>query len=345
MQFDFVDATRESILIKTALCGPPGAGKTRSALGIATHLARILDLGDIYLIDSENRSSSKYAYDPKSGTGFKFKALYLPKDDYSPQTYMRAIEAAEKRGARIIIIDSLSHAWNGVKGILEQVDSLTEASRSKNAFSEGWKKATPIQRRFIQTILDSPAHILATMRSDPDWIVQENDRGKKEPTMVGLSPQQRKDIAFEFDIVLNLNRDHNAVVDKTRCEALNENGAVWRLPGENVARVLADWIGTSDPRAVELESALGAAIAEAVTAGLVAAETKNPEAYKQAKQKLSAWCEAHGVPAHRRDAALAQFRDRVAAVTTSKAGAAPANGAPAQSSDEERMRAIDEGRA
>lgn len=244
--FDFDDATRENILIKMALTGPPGGGKTRSALGIATYLSEYLDLGEVYLIDSENRSSAKYAYDPRTGKGFKFKSLHLPTNDYSPQCYMRAIEVAEKRGARILIIDSLSHAWNGVKGILEQVNDLTDASRSKNAFSEGWRKATPLQRQFIQAMLGSPAHIIATMRSDPEWVVQEDERGKKSPTMIGLSPQQRKDISFEFDLCIDLKIDHTGVVSKSRCEELNENNGVYKLPGENVARILAEWVRSSD---------------------------------------------------------------------------------------------------
>lgn len=244
--FDFDDATRENILIKMALTGPPGGGKTRSALGIATHLAEYLDLGDVYLIDSENRSSAKYAFDPRTGKGFKFKSLHLPTNDYSPQCYMRAIKLAEERGARILIIDSLSHAWNGVKGILEQVNDLTDASRSKNAFSEGWRKATPLQRQFIQAMLGSPAHIIATMRSDPEWVVQEDERGKKSPTMIGLSPQQRKDISFEFDLCIDLKIDHTGVVSKSRCEELNENNGVYKLPGENVARILAEWVRSSD---------------------------------------------------------------------------------------------------
>lgn len=244
--FDFDDATRENILIKMALTGPPGGGKTRSALGIATYLAEYLDLGDVYLIDSENRSSAKYAFDPRTGKGFKFKSLHLPTNDYSPQCYMRAIKVAEDRGARILIIDSLSHAWNGVKGILEQVNDLTDASRSKNAFSEGWRKATPLQRQFIQAMLGSPAHIIATMRSDPEWVVQEDERGKKSPTMIGLSPQQRKDISFEFDLCIDLKIDHTGVVSKSRCEELNENNGVYKLPGENVARILAEWVRSSD---------------------------------------------------------------------------------------------------
>ena len=242
----FNDASRDNILIKMALTGPPGSGKSRSSLEIASYLSKALDLGPVFALDSENGSLSKYAFNRRSGRGFHFKVKNLPSNDYSPQTYMRLMKEAEEAGARILIIDSLSHAWNGVKGILEQVNQITEASRSKNAFSEGWNKMTPVQRRFVQTILDCPMHVIVTMRADPEWVVQEDERGKKAPVMLGLSPQQRKDISFEFDMVIDIKQDHTGVVSKTRCDELNDNNGVYKFPGENVGRILAEWVSMSD---------------------------------------------------------------------------------------------------
>ena len=350
--FDFEDATREKILLKMAISGPPGSGKSLSAIKIASYLSKALDLGELYVIDSENRSSLKYAYNQRTGKGYNFKALHLPKDNYSPDTYMRALDVAEKRGAKILIIDSISHAWNGVKGILEMIDDLTDASRSKNAFSEGWKKATPLQRRFIQAILAHPAHIIATMRADPDWVVQENDRGKKEPTMIGLAPQQRKDISYEFDIAMTIDRDHTARVEKGRCEELNEAGAKWPMPGENVGRILEEWIRTSDVMTPEKEKDLAAALDVAVRDGVEAAKQQNQEGYKAVRGSLRLRCEGLGIPAARRDQALKDFLTRVTAARK-PVQAAPANDAlPVKSlaerrpnNDEEALRAIYEGRA
>lgn len=250
--FDFQDANRENILIKMELDGPPGSGKSYTALKVACMIAEALNLGDVYLIDSENESSKKYVYNPRTGKGWKFKALYMPKNDYSPQRYMEAIHLAEKRGARIIVVDSISHAWAGVNGILEQVDQFTETAARKrdakygNSFADGWRKATPIQNEFVQTILASPAHIICTMRADPEWVMPE---GKKSPEMVGLSPKQRKDIAFEFDIAVSMD-NARAKVWKTRCEELREHKmGIFEKPGREFVDILLNWIATNDDAA------------------------------------------------------------------------------------------------
>ncbi|MFT3768012.1 MAG: hypothetical protein QM820_21390 [Minicystis sp.] len=94
---------------------------------------------------------------------------------------------------------------------------------------------------------------------------------------------------------------------------------------------------------------------QAVAQGILAAEEKSAERYKEAKRKLLAWCDQSGVAAPRREVALAQFKERVALVAGPKAPSAPgvvSCGVPANntflnslSSDEDRLRAIDQGRA
>lgn len=333
----FEDATREGILIKAAFTGAPGSGKTWTSIALASYLAKNLDLGPVYLIDSENRSSKKYVYNPKTGEGWKFRASYMPEDDYSPQTYMARIRAAEEAGAKIIIIDSLSHAWAGPRGILEQVDDMTSKAaegRGKsygNSFSDGWRKATPLQNEFIQTILKSPAHIIATMRSDPEWVLDG-----KTPVKVGMAPKQRKDITFEFDVVLDFDQENTVRVDKTRCSQLKtKSGGVFRAPNvDKIGAILADWVRTSDdaPEGEHTLRTLDEAMALAVTEGLAAAAIKDAPAYERAKEKLKAWCLAHNKSKEQFEAAMATLKSRVAA------GAKPLT-------DAEHARRIDEGKA
>lgn len=322
----FEEATREGILIKAALTGAPGSGKTWTSLALASYLAKELDLGPVYLIDSENRSSKKYVYNPKTGEGYKFRASYLPEDDYSPQTYMERIHAAENAGAKIIIIDSLSHAWAGPRGILEQVDEMTARAaegRGKqygNSFSDGWRKATPLQNEFIQTILKSPAHILATMRSDPEWVLDGNT-----PKKVGMAPKQRKDITFEFDVVLDFDHDNTCRVDKTRCSALGARNGVFKKPNvEKIGAILADWVRASDdapapPHGVRtLEDAISLAAAE----GTAAKAAGDDAAKKAAMAKLEAWCANNGVTKARYEEARTQVIERVKSNANAPAGQA-----------------------
>jgi hypothetical protein len=351
--FHASEATRESILLRAGICGPTGSGKTKTGLIIGTRMVERLGLGPLYVIDSENKSSLRYAYSPRSKQGFRFKHVPMPEDDYSPAAYMAAMDYCESQGAGVILIDSLSHAWNGINGVLEQVDAVTAQSRSKNAFSEGWKTMTPVHNRLIQRMLGSSAHVIFTLRAKTDWVIQENERGKREPQKVGLAPVQREGVDYEPDLFFDMTVPDNVlIVSKSRCDRLTP-GEVVRRPGVEFADVIIEWIEDSEPP--KSARTLGEAVTLAVTEGVVAAEEKSAEKYKEAKRKLLAWCEDAGVSAARREVALAQFKERVAAIAGPKAPSAPgvvSCGVPANNtylngglSDEDRLRAIDQGRA
>jgi hypothetical protein len=99
---------------------------------------------------------------------------------------MAALQYCEDQGARIVIIDSLSHAWNGSNGVIEQADRLTKASRSKNSLSEGWRQMTPVQNKLIQRILRSPAHVLLTLRAKVEWVLAGQRPREEDPSQGGL---------------------------------------------------------------------------------------------------------------------------------------------------------------
>src|SRR6185369_16167680 len=82
--FHAVDATRESLLLRAALCGPTGSGKTKTGLILGTRMVERLGTGPLYVIDSESKSALRYAYSPRSKQGYKFKHVAMPEDDYGP---------------------------------------------------------------------------------------------------------------------------------------------------------------------------------------------------------------------------------------------------------------------
>jgi hypothetical protein len=262
------------------------------------------------------------------------------------------MDYCESQGAGVILIDSLSHAWNGINGVLEQVDQVTERSRTKNSFSEGWKTMTPVHNRLIQRILGSSAHVIFTLRAKTDWVIQENERGKREPQKVGLAAVQREGVDYEPDLYFDMTvPDNNLIVSKSRCDRLTP-GEVVRRPGVEFADVIIEWIEDSEPP--KAARTLGEAVNQAVAEGILAAEERSAERYKEAKRKLLAWCDVNGVNAARREVSLGQFKDRVAAVAGPKAPGSPgvvSCGVPANvnflgaMSDEDRLRAIDQGRA
>ena len=341
--FQATEATRESILLRMSLTGPTGSGKTKTAMIVASRMVERLGTGPLFVIDSENRSALRYAYSPRSKSGHRFKHVPMPEDDYSPQAYMAALDYCEAQGAGVILMDSISHAWNGINGVLELVDQAADNSRSKNKFSEGWSKMTPLQNRFIQRIIGSSTHVLFTMRAKVEWIVQENDRGKKEPMKVGLAPVQREGVDYEPDIGVDLTAPDNVlVVSKSRCDRLVP-GEVFKKPGVAFADTIIDWL--QDAESPTEARSLGEAISIAVAEGIVAAEAKSPERYMQAKQKLLAWCKHSGVSESRVEVAMAQLKERVAAATAQARGMTATAPAEPPLTDAEHARRIDEGKA
>lgn len=230
-EFVFVEATKEQARLRLALTGPPGSGKTYTALNIAKHFP-----GPVAVIDTEHGSASKYAH------LFKFKTLRLT--DFSPEKYVAAIRAAEAAGFKTLIIDSLSHAWAGKNGALEQVDRLGAASRG-GKFQGGWGKVTPMQNAMIEAIVGSSMHVIATMRTKMAYDIQQAGDGKTKPVKLGLAPVQREGVEYEFDVVIDMTQDNAGVVTKTRCPELNEG--VFPKPGRDVADTLLKWLTDGSP--------------------------------------------------------------------------------------------------
>ena len=237
MAFTFQKATKKQARARVALIGPSGSGKTYSALKIACAMS-----DKVALIDTEHGSASKYAGE------FDFDVLNL--DSFSPTTYVEAIEAAEDAGYKCIVIDSLSHAWSGKDGALEQVD---QASSRGNKFT-AWRDVTPQHNRLIDAIVGSRCHIFATMRSKTEYIVEDDGKGKKVPRKVGMAPIQRDGMEYEFDVVGDLDENHVLKVTKTRCKDLD--GKYITKPGKDLADALTDWLSDGEPVA-EKESLIG----------------------------------------------------------------------------------------
>lgn len=227
----FVKAEKSQSRLRMALIAPSGAGKTYTALKVATELAG--PDGRVAFIDSERGSASKYADE------FSFDVLNL--DSFSPETYTNAIKAAGAAGYSVLVVDSLTHAWSGKDGALEQVDKAAARARTGNSFT-AWREVTPMHNALIDAMLSSPCHVIGTLRTKTEYVLEENEKGKKVPRKVGMAPIQRDGMEYEFDVVCDMDIDHKLIVSKTRCKALDR--AVIDRPGKELADTLKAWLGT-----------------------------------------------------------------------------------------------------
>lgn len=227
--FEFTKATKIKSKARIALIGPSGSGKTYTALKIANGLG-----GNIAVIDTEHGSASKYA------SNFEFSTLEL--DQFSPELYIQAIRAAEKAGFDVLIIDSLSHEWNGKGGALEMVDNVTKRIKSHNSFM-AWGEVTPLHNQLIDTIVGCNCHVIATMRSKTEYVI-ETVNGKNVPRKIGMAAVQRDGMEYEYDIVGDLDHDHNLIITKTRFVEID--GQVISKPDEALGETIKAWLTDGD---------------------------------------------------------------------------------------------------
>jgi len=196
------NAERKQAKIKMGLQAPSGAGKTYSALLLAYGL--INDWSKIAVIDTENHSADLYAH----LGNYQVLAFEQP---FSPERYIQAIEVCEKAGMEVIILDSISHEWEGVGGILD-----IHGAMMGNSFTN-WAKVTPRHNAFVQKLLQSSSHIIATIRSKQDYVLSEKN-GKMVPEKIGLKGVTREGLDYEFTIVLELDLKHQATATKDRTQ-------------------------------------------------------------------------------------------------------------------------------
>ena len=190
-------SSKKQAKIKLAIQGCAGSGKTYSSLLLASGLTS--DWSKIAVIDSENNSADLYAH-----LG-NYNVLSL-QEQYSPENYIKAVEICEKAGMEVIIIDSMSQCW----------DYLLDchSSMQGNSFTN-WGKITPRMNAFTQKILQSKCHIISTLRTKQDYVLNEKN-GKLVPEKVGLKAVMRDGIDYEFTIVFDIDIKHYASASKDR---------------------------------------------------------------------------------------------------------------------------------
>jgi hypothetical protein len=194
-------ASRKQVKLRLGLSGASGFGKTYSALLLAYGMTN--DWNKIAVIDTENESASLYADLGEYNT----IPLSAP---FSPEKYIEAIKACESAGMEAIIIDSITHEWNGKGGCLDIQNEL-------GGRYQDWAKVTPRHQAFIDTILQSKCHVITTVRRKQDYEMTKDDKGKVQVQKAGTKEETRE--GFEYELTVNfefLNDKHLVKASKDR---------------------------------------------------------------------------------------------------------------------------------
>jgi hypothetical protein len=255
----FQEAERARLYLRCALFGPSGSGKTMTALRMAKGIADKMGCR-FAVIDTEAGSASKYA------DRYRFVV-----DNLSNKTvdgYIGSMREAYLAGYKVLVIDSLSHAW---RELTEEVDRIASKSATHNSF-QAWGRVSPKQKAFVEAILNFPGHIIATMRSKTEWRIGEGRDGRMSPEKVGLAPEQGKGIEYEFDMLVELNQRHQGIVTKDRTGKFQD--AEIDKPGEDFGVALHDWLSEGTAEAPKADETAAASAKTAVKPRKQSAKTK-----------------------------------------------------------------------
>lgn len=191
MSFTFSEARRSNTHVMVALAGASGTGKTFSAMELATGLS---DPGQpFFVIDTEARRALHYAD--------QFNFLHGELDPpFTPQRYREAIDAAIRAGAKVIVIDSMSHEYDGEGGIMD----MAENSGAKGPGA--WKFPKAEHKKMMNHLLQARCHLIFCLRAEEKLdLTQKDGKGKVIVQSAGWQPICEKRFMYEMTTSVTLN--------------------------------------------------------------------------------------------------------------------------------------------
>jgi len=224
-------ATRQKAKIRLGLSAVSGGGKTYSALLIAYGMTN--DWGKIAIIDTENGSADLYAHLGDYNV--------IPMVKFSPEDYIAAIKECEAAGIEVIIVDSITHEWEWC---------LQEQERLGGRYQD-WAKITPRHNAFVKAMINSPAHLITTVRRKQDYDITKDSAGKIKVEKAGLKEVTRDGWEYELTVNLELDVRHYATAGKDRTGMFMDKPAF--IPTIETGRAIMEWCNSG---------------AEAITPGL-----------------------------------------------------------------------------
>jgi len=231
------DAVQANLKARIGLIAPAKGGKTFTMLTFLFGMKALGMASKIGVIDTEHRSASKYKRDFGP-----FRVIEM-EDNFSPEQYVEALRLLAEDGCDAVGVDSLSHAWAGKGGALELKDKFSR-QREFNDYT-AWGPVTALHIRMIEAMLSYPGHLIATMRSKMEYVMEKDPiTGKNVVRKVGLQPLQRDGMEFEFDIIGDINQDHELTIAGTRCRALD--GYQKTKPGPEPMKTLKAWLESDE---------------------------------------------------------------------------------------------------
>lgn len=228
-------AKRHKLKVPILLMGASGSGKTVSSLLIAKGILNKMfpDLEDearwekLAVIDTEHGRSEMYCDSTIGDTHIGSFNIYDLSKPYTAQRYVQAFNECKQAGCEVVIIDSITHAWSGEGGILDKVNKF-------GGQFQAWNKVKPDEQDFLKLFFDTDVHVIATARSKQGYEVTRSETGKVNIEKVGLRPDQKDGLDYEFAIVFQLYKDHSAESTKDNTNSFTGRMVIDSKVGESI---------------------------------------------------------------------------------------------------------------
>lgn len=199
--FKIEEAEREGARLVVGLGGVSGGGKTFTALQLAWGMANF-DSKKVGFICTENRRGRLYSDALRDADGVVHKFLIgdlVP--PFSPARYIEAIQAFANAGVEVLVIDSVSHEWEGIGGCEDIAHAPGRDGQTPK--TPRWNDAKREHKAFMNAMLQSPLHVIVCMRAR-EKVKLVKIGGKTEYEPQGVLPIQEKNFTFELTASLML---------------------------------------------------------------------------------------------------------------------------------------------
>ena len=204
--FAFSEAVRAAVPIFVGLIGSSSSGKTKSALRLATGMQRVYG-GKVFVIDTEGRRALHYA--PRAGEKANpphtFQFTHVPfSAPFGPGDYLAAIEQCAKAGAKVIVIDSMSHEHEGPGGVLERQEREAERLSKlwkcsiEAAGQAAWQYAKAPRKQLINTVIQLEVSVILCFRGRKKTKPGKDEKGKSVIVPLGWMPIGGEDYVYEM---------------------------------------------------------------------------------------------------------------------------------------------------
>lgn len=280
--FELKPAKKDSVPPLIGLWGRSGSGKTYSAILLARGL--VGPKGKIAVIDTENCRAKFYS---DLAGGWEHLDMQPP---FSPEKYSAAFKFCEAQGAKVIVVDSMSHVWENV---LESAETAVTSSGKAMQGLAKWKAPKIAHKRMMNDLIRSAIPVIFCIRAK-EASKQVGSGSDMKIVQLGWQPITERNFPYEMTVDLNMTKDghYDLNASKTVPEALRgviKEGGVVDI---NMGAAIAEWAGSGapvDPEVVKLkhdghEAALGGVATYTVWGKALTADQK-----AKVKHLLAGW--------------------------------------------------------